>query len=286
MGGKRKRAAINRERKAARRKEEQIAQAAIGRMFPPGNPEEPRIIFAPTTVDRADLASATEEESMPPETSLYKYLPQRYAHSLLRGNTRIGTLYDFRKIEHGKGIADPEEGTKLLRHGIDSSSYVGGTPEAEAMSHMGLNISPGARLRIDGLTFERAVNHPDAFVWCCSSRCDTSVMSQLDGAEACIKIRDAGAFFAAMTECINAQRKVKFLGFREVTYLPRTQKWNQIDLGGSAAFLKEPGSYGSQYEVRAVWLPLDNDPIEPMFIDLEALSEHCEEVRLVDVGTR
>jgi|GEM_PF-1994444 len=233
------------------------------------------ILYVPPTPSAAELARTAVQKSLPSDTTLYKYLSSEYGHALLRGNTRIGTLYDFRRIELGKGIADPDEGRKTLVHIVHDRTYVGGTEAAEAMAEMGFSIGSGGPVRFQSLNFERRVDHPDMFVWCCSASFDTGVMAALDGAELCIEVTEAGGFFSAMTDCLNSKRKVKFLGFREVAYLPRRQKWNEQNLGESAAFLKEPGAYGAQYEVRAAWLPLDGEPIEPLIIECPELGAHC-----------
>ncbi len=44
---------------------------------------------------------------------MYRYTNSCYNKLLLNmGCIRVGTLHDFRKSEHKKGIADPQEGKK------------------------------------------------------------------------------------------------------------------------------------------------------------------------------
>lgn len=48
--------------------------------------------------------------------TLYKYMELSHAQSLLTmGVFRIGTLYDYRKNEHGEGITDINEATLTPR---------------------------------------------------------------------------------------------------------------------------------------------------------------------------
>ncbi|MFZ1908535.1 MAG: hypothetical protein WAU52_05580, partial [Burkholderiales bacterium] len=47
----------------------------------------------------------------------FKYAKRVHAKQLLTmGILRVGTLHDFRRMEHAKGIADPQEGKKRVSH--------------------------------------------------------------------------------------------------------------------------------------------------------------------------
>lgn len=206
--------------------------------------------------------------------TLYKYLPRQYAEDLVRdGSTRVGTLYDFRRIELGAGVADPEEGLLQVSRQIGGEPHYfpPGTKEGAAMRFFGIEGDAS----VQNIQFRRVLEHPDVFVWCCSTEFSADVEQSLEGAEACVEIRAAGTFFDELTRALNAVRPVEFLGFREVTYTPRNQTWESYSPDMSAAFVKDPGSYGAQNEVRAVWRSLDKNPIRPEFPRSAALTEFC-----------
>jgi hypothetical protein len=51
---------------------------------------------------------------------MYKFIKSEFASLMyLYGYIRIGTLHDFRRTEHAKGISDPKEGKKSISHVID-----------------------------------------------------------------------------------------------------------------------------------------------------------------------
>ncbi|TDY26367.1 hypothetical protein B0G81_6880 [Paraburkholderia sp. BL6665CI2N2] len=231
------------------------------------------LIYKPTG-DDGSIAEFRPIASMDREVTLYKYLPRRYAEDLVRdGSTRVGTLYDFRRIELGAGVADPNEGQLRVNRKIGGQLHYfpAGTQEAEAMKFFGIS-GEGA---VQNISFRRDIEHPGVFVWCCSTEFSADVESSLEGADACVEIRNAGLFFDELTRAIHAVRPVEFLGFRKVTYTPRNQNWESYSPDMSAAFVKDPGSYGAQNEVRAVWRSLDGNPIKAEFPRSAALTEFC-----------
>lgn len=240
----------------------------------------PTIIYKPADNPRSRLVAESAEGSYQEGIKGYKYLRRKYAAALLSGSTRLGTLHDYRREELGHGIADPNEGRKRLHHQATHFDVQGGTPEGDAFKHMGLNVASGASVKFEGVRLVREIDHPDVFVWCCASVLDAEITKELDGAETCVEIADLGGFFREITAALNKVRPVKFLGMQEIKYLPIDQPWNGIDLGLSAAFSKEPGAYGAQHEIRAIWAPLDDEPIEPFILQADGLSRFCKEVEL------
>ncbi len=65
--------------------------------------------------------------------ALYKFSAVKWCDGLAQvGVLRVGTLQDFRRIEHKRGVADPDEGKKSLYHGVDAEVFKGGTERAKA----------------------------------------------------------------------------------------------------------------------------------------------------------
>jgi len=51
---------------------------------------------------------------------IFKYGKKQHLMGLLgMGGVRIGTLSDYRRVEHAKGISDPSEGTKKVIDRLD-----------------------------------------------------------------------------------------------------------------------------------------------------------------------
>ncbi len=196
---------------------------------------------------------------------------------LLRdGSTRVGTLFDFRREELGKGIADPEEGVLRLTHEMRGANHFKkASPEADALKLLGFGLAGDATIQDIAIT--RQIDHPDVYVWCCAGELSRDVMAGLEGSEVCVEITNAGEFFDALTRAMNALVPVEFLGFRNVDYVPRDQRWDGMTLGQSAAFVKEPGAYGVQKEVRAVWRAVDGGALTPKFPKSEDLIQWCRE---------
>ncbi|WP_225031756.1 hypothetical protein [Paraburkholderia sp. XV] len=233
------------------------------------------LLFRPSADSEEVRRELRVVESMESATTLYKYLARRHAEGLItEGSTRVGTLFDFRREELGRGVADPDEGKLRVDRSIVGELKIDrGTPSAEMMRFFGVDVVGSAS--IENIHFRREIEHPDVFVWCCSTVHSKETMSSLEGADTCVEIRNAGAFFDELTAALNAVRPVEFLGFREVTYVPRDQTWESYSPLMSAAFVKEPAAYGAQNEVRAVWRALDENRLEPAFPQSRRLAEFC-----------
>ncbi|MGF6937798.1 hypothetical protein OKW41_006960 [Paraburkholderia sp. UCT70] len=253
-------------------------RSAIGRISP--STAGATFVYAPKNNLRSALVAATPEGGYQHGIKGYKYLARKYVAGLLSGSTRLGTLHDYRREELGHGIADPNEGRKRLHHQKTDFTITGETADGDAFRHMGFEVLSGGSVKFSGIQLIREVDHPDVFVWCCAGVLDSEIMTELDGAEACVEISDLGGFFREITMAIGKLRPVKFLGMQEIQYLPIDQPWNGVDLGLSAAFSKDRGAYGGQREIRAIWAPLDDDPIEPLILQADGLSHFCKEVDL------
>ena len=170
------------------------------------------------------------------------------------GSVRIGTLYDFRRIEsHGKERGDEEEGVRVsITDG--KAGFIGG----ERLPWFVRESLPP----VDGITFRFAEGAflevhqtaPDAYVYCTCSKFDASIMERFGGA--CIEIVDPGQFFAAITRALDGWtsggvRRVSSLRVATCQYVAREQTWPNV-LRYEPVFRKPP-EYAYQCEVRAVW---------------------------------
>ncbi len=207
------------------------------------------------------------------DAHMYRYSSRKF-NDLLRvmGCIRIGTLYDFRRIEHGHGIGDPREGTKAVGHHIDhlfvgnpSDPHLTENKDMRALkAFRAVEIGKEARnTTIRNMSVSRSVDVPDCFILCSSKYKSKEAMNQFEGADSCVQIVDVGAFYRRVTQAIDRITPVIFRGIFEVTYQEREELWNGRDWGRHPALIKEP-KYIQQGELRAIWQPQFQHEIEPL----------------------
>lgn len=217
---------------------------------------------------------------------MYKYAERRFNKALANlGSFRIGTLHDFRRLEHRQGIGDPSEGRKTieLRRSISvrDSTAPGyqGSYEQRALAEFGI-FSPDSVLTdvsFEDCVFVQEIDVPDAFVYCLSSEYSAPAMKSLDGADSCLQIVDMRGFLRLLTQTINAFTPVELMGLQPVAYETRTSEWNGVNWGRHPALIKEP-IFGDQKEVRAVWAPKFGQPIQPIVTGNWRLCRTCREM--------
>jgi hypothetical protein len=111
---------------------------------------------------------------------MYRYSPQRYNSSLLTmGVIRVGTLHDFRRTEHNKGIADPQEGKKIVSHRIDQL-HISDTEDPNIKSNIdvraleafrAIKMSNSKNITFRNVTVCQSFDEPDCFILCTSKIC-------------------------------------------------------------------------------------------------------------------
>ena len=194
----------------------------------------------------------------------------------MMGTIRIGTLHDFRKSEHKKGIADPAEGTKQVLHHVGEVSAAN---VDEALQNHGYDIKAletfgvmkiGKESQMTNFTFRnismsKTFNEPDCFIICSSIYKSKRTMSQFEGADSCIEINQINTFYNILTNTLNTISPVVFRGVHKVIYKDRQEKWNGHDWGHHPALIKEK-EFEPQGEIRAIWQPKFNQSIEPMIL--------------------
>lgn len=220
---------------------------------------------------------------VPMPDRVYKYMKRKYAHSLIEvGNVRIGTLHGFRDVERfGAGIADPQEGKKAVVAHIDDRKFVGGTPQGEALKHLGISLGDGANIQILDSYFQTNVDHRDAYVWCCSSQKSAEAMEQIDGADTCVEIFDVGGFYEALSTAMTSHGQFDVFGPMRVIYHSLVEQWNDRDLGEHPMFMKGE-SFSAQHEVRVGWVPKEirKAPLEHIDIVESAAGKFC---RIIEI---
>lgn len=209
---------------------------------------------------------------------MYRYSAKKYNDALLSmGSIRVGTLHDFRRIEHKRGIADPQEGKKEVCHHIDHAFLDGGDSIHERAAEEFRAIKGSVECR--NVVFSRSFDEPDCFVLCASETCSKQVMREFEGAETCVEIFNQQLFFNLLTQALNSIVPVIYRGVHRVIYQDRREAWNGKDWGYHPALIKET-KFASQDEIRAIWQPKSSKPIEPINLCSYRLVAACRQVRI------
>lgn len=210
------------------------------------------------------------------------------AGTLNMGTLRVTTLHDCRRQELGEGIADPEEGKKIVEHFI--SSYDPGSDDLEseesrkhrqALETLGIMKIPGGAKgpSFKDVMVSRGFDTPNLYMLCMSAVASKDVMSEFEGADSCYEIDNIIEFLQCLTTTLNSHTPVIFHGMQQVEYSRRDQVWNERDWGANPAFLKDP-KYADQQEVRAFWIPLNGEVIQPLNLVNYRLGRYCTPVKI------
>ncbi len=190
----------------------------------------------------------------------YKYMKKQHALALINlGVVRIGTLFDFRRTEkHGTRMGDADEGKLIYRfpappEGITLTADTQ-TPLIRRLFEFGEGAS--LTLRNGGFRYRESVG--DCYVFCITDRLDRTLAQEFE-CDTCVWIHSADRFFEALSAIVQA----RFVGLFRCSYQTRVRdhsRWGHDDV--HPALVKDP-SYGTQHELRAVWLPLNSPEIHP-----------------------
>ncbi|ALM89624.1 hypothetical protein AOR13_572 [Alteromonas stellipolaris LMG 21856] len=223
---------------------------------------------------------------------IYRFTERRFNTSLCAlGILRIGTLYDFRRMEHGKGIQDQFEGTKKLFTNMTGSRVKSGRrvemkgPDGEDMvAYLQKDVNGyeyGAVTSLEddlksvkNLSYSSSVNAADCYVLCFSTSCDTDVLKELEGSNSCVRIHDIKGFIETLTLAINHKVLIKRVNWMPVVYKSREEHWDGKNLGMNPAFIKGP-EFSGQHEFRVVWTPKYKKELKPIFIADYKLGKYC-----------
>lgn len=197
---------------------------------------------------------------------------------LAAGELRVGTLYDFRRVEdYGDETGDAGEGTKQVysdqRHVTEST--------IPAFLQQKIRVGPGNRLDIvidgDG-ELSAEFQDPDLYIFCVSMDFNRDRMRRL-GHDACVVIEDA-SFFQHLHNAMKPYIAPDSRGvLRDVLYGSR-RHFHTEDPSLPMAVVK-PERFKYQNEARALWLPHFDRPIEPfIYVHVPLAISSCRIVGL------
>jgi hypothetical protein len=187
--------------------------------------------------------------------SLFKYLEPCWADQMVGvGATRIGTLYDFRRIESlDAERGDKDEGVRISL--TDGNEGLIAGEDLPWFVRESLRIPPGIKLQFEkGAVFEVHQSSPDAYVFCMCSKFDQSIMQRFGGA--CVEIVDPARYFAAARQSLDGWtadgvRKISGFQLAPCQYVAREQTWP--DVIPYDPIFRKPLAYSHQCEIRAAW---------------------------------
>lgn len=196
---------------------------------------------------------------------------------LLRGSLKIGTLYEYRRIEHyGNVVGDIDEGlhkTELVLPGGGEVDLATSTPEAEFFrQHVLRPDQRDAKVKIileDGARLIAHSNSPDRYIYCMTSEYDEKVMRQF-GCDACLEITRPQEFFETISR--KMRHKGKFEGAGAIQYMNKQTHYLRPHRVHPA--IMKDTAYEYQKEWRALWVPF-TPPRQALFIDVPRAIRHC-----------
>lgn len=200
--------------------------------------------------------------------SWYKYLPLKHAKTLVEvGTIRIGTLYDYRRVEnHGHQVGDQSEGW-LTEWSADQNLKSGS--EANRLEKMAIQSGPEGTLKNNRVELQH--ESPDLYLFC-ASRTFRQTMSEInnnygDRYDTCVIISNPGAFVKVIVEVFE---EGEFIGCFPCQYMSRCQHYAQN--APHPALIKDL-RYKYQTEVRTLWKP--KRYIEPRILEVPEIRQFC-----------
>ena len=189
------------------------------------------------------------------------------------GVVRVGTLYDFRKEEHKRGISDPTEGKNQVYAPL-KGTFRGEDLLPPVFDAFNIKILPNAKVTFKSSVAERRFDSDDAYVYCFSSVLSQPTMREMGDADSCFAIRDVSNFIQVLDRTLTSVTGARLVTVDSVTYQERRQEWNGKDWGPYGPLVKEPG-FREQHEVRAVWASTMPGPISPLVVGSSELMRQC-----------
>jgi len=190
-------------------------------------------------------------------------------------------------MEHKKGIADPQEGKKIVSHRIDQL-HIADTEDSNIKSNIdvraleafrAVKMSNSKNITFENVALSKSFDEPDCFILCTSKMCSKETMSQFEGADSCVEVVEIESFYRVLTDTLNSITPVIFRGIHEVIYQNRKEHWNGQDWGRHPALIKET-EFKKQDELRAIWQPRLNKPISPVILGNYRLVAFCRNVSI------
>ncbi|MCX7113133.1 MAG: hypothetical protein NTX45_24060 [Proteobacteria bacterium] len=213
---------------------------------------------------------------------MYRYAEKQYNEAtVLKGEIRIGTLYDFRKSEHERGIADDKEGRKTVSLTIenhDNKSIDDMVRENRTrLKKFKASLPMGGTGSIASVKHLKDFNAPDCYILCTSEYKSLETMQEFENADSCIEIINIGQFYKYLTITLKKQTGInlKYKGIKKINYQNTEEEFNGNNFGINPIYTKEE-KFKKQGELRSVWQPFCSAPIEPIIINDIRISKRCK----------
>jgi hypothetical protein len=214
----------------------------------------------------------------------YKSMKRKYAEQFFAtGKLRVGSLYDFRKVEdYDEDIGDEGEGTKALwtnqRHITERSipPFLQGHIRAGGGNRLDIIIdNPNTQVTAQ-------FQDPNYYIFCLSFDFSEARMRKLKH-DACIVIEHLSFFtflHVAMDPYILQDSKGVF---SDVLYGPR-RHFHSLD-PRLPMYRVKPERYGYQNEARVAWIPRPDQPVQPhLYLNVPSARRSCrQEPVLIDL---
>lgn len=202
------------------------------------------------------------------------------------GIIKIGTLYHYRNTELQRGISDLNEGIKNVSHQFSSNAVIGGkhnnldNQDFIAANQFGAaHADETSTIYLGNAKTSKKIESKNYFILCLAKEKDAKFSDA--NYDSCINITNDD-FFRELTKLINNVLPVNFLGYHDIIYKDKNEKWNGQDMGIDPCIIKDNREeFIEQKEVRAIWEPkFDTIEIHPIIIGSYKLCNYVEEVSL------
>ncbi len=209
---------------------------------------------------------------------LFKYIESKYVMGMLAfGHLRIGTLYDFRKVEqYGTEIGDKDEGKKTEFEDNESFTLENAPPLAQEMTKGMYASVDASTVSFNDCIFDKTYESSDCYVYCVTKEFNQDVMVA-SGYDACVRIDNPDMFFHNLSKCIEKKRRIIDGLLDSCVYMNRRQHYSERnDL--HPALIKPP-SLMHQKEVRSIWTPAEGEKVAPFLVTCQQLTQYCSRYR-------
>jgi len=199
----------------------------------------------------------------------FKYLKSEYANAMLfHGRIRIGTLYDFRRIEeHDAARADISEGIHNVNIFIERPvHHRGHEPTVQHyLDQFGVEISYSSRTRVSG-----SIHSSDCYIYSLSDQLNWKIANDFN-ADAGMIIWDIKELIELMIESDDLD--VEFIELGPIRYVDDNHDVRKLG-HVPPSFIKE-SRFSSQSEWRIIMPPKSDSAIMPKIVELGSLESIC-----------
>lgn len=223
---------------------------------------------------------------------MIKYTKNEHFENLLSiGSIRIGTLKDYKEGDHGDMVSDSMEGSKKFS-GQYSELTSESIKKSSALSSL-ISLGDGGSIRNLNMT-NITIIEPDFYIFSLAEnyfKDDHLMWLQKESYDVAYEIEYSKTFFRRITNELNLQNPVRFLGLFYVHYYDECNGMDFFDSkNGYPAFcLKGSADFSNQKEIRAVWQPIGRGDITPVNLKVKGLGHYVtlkENINKYDIKER